>query len=53
MDDIIEQRILLSQRALRVRKPGTYTFTIEHLMREDPLEEVLNAGIRLEKTTMP
>lgn len=53
MDDIIEQRILLSQRALQVRKPGTYTFTIEHLMREDPLKEVLNAGIRLEKTTMP
>lgn len=53
MDDIIEQRILLSRRALKVRKPGTYTFTLEHLMREDPLKEVLNAGIRLEKTTMP
>jgi len=53
MDDIIEQRILLSQRALRVRKPGIYTFTLEHIMREDPLGEILNAGIRLEKTSLP
>lgn len=53
MDDIFEQRILLSQRSLRVKKAGIYEFTIEHIMREDPLAEILNAGLRLEKTTLP
>lgn len=53
IDDIYEQRILLSQRSLHVQKPGTYEFTIEHIMREDPLQEILNAGIRLEKTKLP
>lgn len=53
IDDIYEQRILLSQRSLHVQNPGTYEFTIEHIMREDPLQEILNAGIRLEKTKLP
>lgn len=53
MDDIYEQRILLSQRSLKVKKAGIYEFTIQHIMREDPLQEVLNAGIRLEKTNLP
>ncbi|MFZ9300108.1 MAG: gliding motility lipoprotein GldH [Chitinophagaceae bacterium] len=53
MDDIFDQRILLSQRPLTVIKPGIYEFTIQHIMREDPLQEILNVGIRLEKTTLP
>lgn len=53
MDDIFEQRILLSQRSLRVKKAGIYEFTIQHIMREDPLQEILNVGIRLEKTNLP
>ena len=31
------------------RKKGDYTFTIEQIMREDPLNNVLNVGIRIEK----
>ena len=48
MDDIYEDRLLiLPQR--KFTRPGTYSFTIEQIMREDPLKHVLNAGIRVEK----
>ncbi len=47
MDDIYEHRIQLgSEQGL---KAGNYTFTIEQIMREDPLEQVLNVGLRVEK----
>jgi gliding motility-associated lipoprotein GldH len=47
MDDIYEHRIQLgSEQNL---KAGNYTFTIEQIMREDPLENVLNVGLRIEK----
>jgi len=48
MDDIIEQRILLFKNPVRLTK-GNYTFTLQQVMREDPLKNVLNAGIRVEK----
>jgi len=46
MDDIYEHRIPLAEQHL---KAGNYTFTLEQIMREDPLENVLNAGLRIEK----
>lgn len=51
MDDIYEHRILLtpSSQDFYFKKPGDYTFTIEQIMREDPLEYVLNTGLRIEK----
>ncbi len=49
MDDIYEHRILLYSQPVRFQKKGTYTFTIEQIMREDPLEHVMNIGLRLEK----
>lgn len=50
MDDIWEQRILLSSPAgNEFHRKGNYTFTIEQVMREDPLENVLNVGLRIEK----
>jgi gliding motility-associated lipoprotein GldH len=30
-------------------QPGDYTFTLEQIMRDDPLMEVMNVGLRLEK----
>ena len=48
MDDIIEHRINLDSRP-RLLKKGQYTFTLKQAMREDPLQYVLNAGIRVEK----
>ena len=47
MDDIYEHRIPLAPE--QSLKAGTYTFTIEQIMREDPLQNVLNAGLRIEK----
>lgn len=51
MDDIYEHRILLTPNGQEFyfKKPGQYKFTIEQIMREDPLKNVLNAGLRLEK----
>jgi gliding motility-associated lipoprotein GldH len=53
MDDIFEHRILLSRKPVRFPRAGRYDFTLEHIMRENPLNEVLNVGIRLEKTGQP
>lgn len=49
MDDIFEHRILLDANPVKFSKPGIYTFTLQQIMREDPLANILNAGIRLEK----
>lgn len=51
MDDIYEHRIPLTppQQELYFRQAGNYKFTIEQIMREDPLENVMNAGLRIEK----
>lgn len=51
MDDIYEHRIPLTptDQEFRFRKPGDYTFTIEQIMRENPLKNVLNVGLRIEK----
>ena len=47
MDDIYEHRIPLTNP--QSLKAGTYKFKVEQIMREDPLEHVLNTGIRVEK----
>lgn len=51
MDDIYEHRILLTPAGSEFyfRKPGEYIFSLEQIMRENPLNNVLNAGLRLEK----
>ncbi|HYC28452.1 MAG TPA: gliding motility lipoprotein GldH [Chitinophagaceae bacterium] len=49
MDDIFEHRILIQDRA-KFERPGKYRFTIEQVMRQDPLLHVMNVGLRIEKT---
>jgi gliding motility-associated lipoprotein GldH len=51
MDDIYEHRIafMLDPRVLDFKKAGNYSFRVEQIMREDPLKNVLDAGIRIEK----
>lgn len=49
MDDIYEHRIKLTPVANQVKRAGTYKFILENIMREDPLKQVLNVGIRIEK----
>lgn len=47
MDDIYEHRIKLGEPE-RLRA-GDYSFVLEQIMRENPLENVLNVGLRIEK----
>jgi gliding motility-associated lipoprotein GldH len=53
MDDIYEHRIDLNDKLVEnnisFRKPGDYTFSLEQIMRENPLHNILNAGLRIEK----
>jgi len=48
MDDIYEQRVWVHQ-STKFNHPGTYSFTLEQIMREDPLKHVLNVGVRIER----
>lgn len=49
MDDIYEHRILFNTEGLRFLRAGHHKFTLQQIMRDDPLDHVFNAGIRLEK----
>lgn len=49
MNDIWEVCGPLTDEARRFIKPGTYQFSIKQIMRDEPLEHVLSAGMRLEK----
>ncbi len=48
MDDIFEHRILI-QPQTKFKKSGKYEYSIQQIMREDPLLDVLNIGLRIEK----
>ena len=47
MNDIYEHRLKLTD-PVRL-KAGSYKLRLENIMREDPLQHVLNVGIRVEK----
>jgi gliding motility-associated lipoprotein GldH len=53
MDDIYEHRLPLLQELVMnevsIKKMGDYTFTVEQIMRENPLNHVLDVGLRIEK----
>ena len=52
MDDLYAHRIPLTPPAndtFYFNRAGKYTFTIEHTMREDPLQHMMNVGLRIEK----
>jgi len=47
MDDIYEHRIKLTDP--QFLRAGVYHFKIEQIMREDPLDNVMDVGLRVEK----
>lgn len=51
MDDIYEHRIPLTPVGgqFYFKKPGDYIFSVEQIMRENPLNHVFNVGLRIEK----
>lgn len=52
MDDIYEFRKNITPGPIPFKKPGTYVFTLSQVMRENPLEHILNVGIRVEKVKL-
>jgi gliding motility-associated lipoprotein GldH len=48
MDDVFDHRARITRAPVKLKK-GEYTFTLQENMREEPLQFVLNAGIRVEK----
>ena len=51
MDDIFEHRILITRTPQQLKKAGVYKFRLEQIMREEPLQYVMNVGIRVEKVS--
>jgi gliding motility-associated lipoprotein GldH len=48
MNDVFEHRIAFSSSPTNLRA-GDYHFVLRQVMREDPLENVVNVGLRVEK----
>jgi gliding motility-associated lipoprotein GldH len=48
MDDVFDHRIRITNSPILLKK-GVYQFSLQQIMREDPLPAILNAGIRVEK----
>jgi gliding motility-associated lipoprotein GldH len=48
MDDIYDHRVLINTKPLKLPK-GIFKVSIQHIMREDPLQNILTTGIRVEK----
>lgn len=51
MDDIFDQRIPIYASPVKL-KMGKYQFKLKHTMREDPLQNILSTGIRVEKAPL-
>lgn len=49
LGDIWDYRYMIQQGAY-FNKTGKYTFTLEHLMRKDPLPGIMSVGLRVENT---
>ncbi|UEG51025.1 gliding motility lipoprotein GldH [Ferruginibacter lapsinanis] len=49
MDDIWELRKSITNGPFKFNKPGNYIFSIQQIMRENPLLNILSIGIRVEK----
>jgi gliding motility-associated lipoprotein GldH len=52
MDDIWEIRKILETSGPAFRKKGTWNFSINQLMRDNPLPYIMSAGLRVEKTAL-
>ena len=49
MDDIYEHRIVLTTRPIPFKRTGTAVFSLQNIMRQDPLPGIMQVGIRVEK----
>ena len=51
IDDIYTHRVRITNAPIKL-KAGDYQFTLQQVMRENPLQSVLDAGIRVEKVAL-
>lgn len=49
MDDIFEVRRLITPQPFRFKKAGNCNFVVEQIMRDNPLKNIMNVGVRVEK----
>ena len=49
LDDIWEVRHRLSANSLKLQHAGVYKYEIRQIMRENPLHQVMSAGLRVQK----
>jgi gliding motility-associated lipoprotein GldH len=49
MDDIFEVRKNITPGPVHFKSAGKYTFTVAQFMRENPLKNIFNVGMRVEK----
>lgn len=50
MDEIYEHKISLTKNSpSHFDQKGKYTITLKHIMRENPLPQIMSIGVRLEK----
>ena len=49
MNDIWEVRKLVNGQPRRFIKNGEYKFSITHIMRDNPLPDIMSAGLRVQK----
>jgi gliding motility-associated lipoprotein GldH len=52
MNDIFEVRKNISPGPVSFKRSGDYSFSVAQIMRENPLNYILNVGIRVEKVNM-
>jgi gliding motility-associated lipoprotein GldH len=48
MDDIYDHRVLINAKPVKLPM-GIFKVSLHHIMREDPLQNILTTGIRVEK----
>lgn len=48
LNDVYDRRVRLFGTPQRFNRLGTVVFTLQHIMRDDPLPGILQAGIRIE-----
>jgi gliding motility-associated lipoprotein GldH len=48
MDDIYDHRVVMNSQPLKLPK-GIFKISVQQIMREDPLQNILTTGVRVEK----
>ena len=53
LNDIWEVRKQINSQPMRFKKSGEYNYSISQIMRDEPLNHVMSAGLRVQKADKP